>query len=578
MLPMRITLLIAGLAVFCMAAWSPTATHAQTTDDVRVLLTYEDLNGTRGELLHNDYFMPVGEPEDALHELVGRLSISPDLALSNLTGWPGFDVQFFTSGRYLVPVERDIIRSSTSNWDIILSPGTVWSEPSDRGWSRASFPFVLTGKRWNESHNGLATFLFNDTEVSSLRVQIVQEAAEWAQFDAWAILPMEYSPQRPENLDALRAEFTQSQEQRTPIRAWSELEIAAVAEPRDGFDGEATHVTTSGLVVDGVLYAHPCSTRHGDYPYCQEMRHGVYSVTKSAGAALALFWLAHVYGDEVFALRIADYLDVTADHDGWEEVTFAHVLNMMTGVGDNAPQQRAATYDFEDDEDDENFAEFAAAEGALAKLDVAFSAGNYPWGPGQVGRYNTIQTFVLSAAMDAFLKSREGPDAYLWDHITDFVLAPLGIVDAPMMHTREADGSRGVPILGWGYYPTLGEITKVAQLFQDNGAYEGRQLIDADWVQVIQLGLQAPAHALNWENEYGKYRYYMSFWYLPFRGEAGCQHSIPQMNGLGGNLVTLMPNGMIGIRLADGEDDAPGTYNAENMAVVADRLRSFCDG
>ena len=57
----------------------------------------------------------------------------------------------------------------------------------------------------------------------------------------------------------------------------------------------------------------------------------MFSVTKSLGAAVALLRLAQKYGDEVFDLKIKDYVPVTAGHDGWERVTFGDALNMATG-------------------------------------------------------------------------------------------------------------------------------------------------------------------------------------------------------------------------------------------------------
>ena len=73
------------------------------------------------------------------------------------------------------------------------------------------------------------------------------------------------------------------------------------------------------------------------------MRHGVFSVTKSLGAAVALLRLAQTYGDQVFDLKIKDYVTVTATHDGWERVTFADALNMATGIGDLAPSGSPTT-------------------------------------------------------------------------------------------------------------------------------------------------------------------------------------------------------------------------------------------
>ena len=53
----------------------------------------------------------------------------------------------------------------------------------------------------------------------------------------------------------------------------------------------------------------------------------VYSVTKSAGAAITILRLAQKYGDEVFDLKIKDYVSVTAAHDGWDEVIFRKLHN-----------------------------------------------------------------------------------------------------------------------------------------------------------------------------------------------------------------------------------------------------------
>ena len=63
-------------------------------------------------------------------------------------------------------------------------------------------------------------------------------------------------------------------------------------------------------------------------------------------------------------------------------------------------------------------------------------------------------------------------------------------------------------------------------------------------------------------------------WYMPFRGKDGCLVWIPEMSGYGGNQVVLMPNGMTGIRLADGASG--GQYDSEGMARLADDLVPFC--
>ena len=297
--------------------------EVQAPGEQRDRLTIEELlhdTPLSVELVHNAYFMPMEPSADALHELSGILAV-PVTDIHSVGGrFPSFRAEFFTYKGYLVPVYRDIIPGETGlpgktgKRNIILSPGRVWSEPGDDGWSRASFPFVLTGRIWNDSHNGIASFLYNESEVSDLRVQVVQEASPNKQYDGWAQLPLSYAPGPLENRHALEERFAGELALRIPIRPLSDLEgdpdlLAA-------FDGPAQDITVSGLVIDGVLYAQPCRTRFGDFPYCREMRHGVYSMTKTMGAALSLLRLAQKYGDGVFELRIADYLDVTADHDG----------------------------------------------------------------------------------------------------------------------------------------------------------------------------------------------------------------------------------------------------------------------
>jgi CubicO group peptidase (beta-lactamase class C family) len=169
--------------------------------------------------------------------------------------------------------------------------------------------------------------------------------------------------------------------------------------------------------MDGVLYVRGCETRYGPYPYCRQMRHGVFSVTKSLGAAVALLRLAQKYGDAVLDLKIKEYITVTAAHDGWERVTFADALNMATGIGDNAPQRESNDVLADEDTPKMRLQWLRKARTAQEKLDVSFSYGKYPWGPGAVFRYNSINTFVLAAAMDNFLKRQAWPQAHLWDMV-----------------------------------------------------------------------------------------------------------------------------------------------------------------
>jgi len=523
-------------------------------------------------LIHSDYFMPIGAAAPPRHALKGVLTIDAATMTSHSRGcvvprpMPAISAAFFTQGEHLVPAVRTILQPAGI---VILSPGRVWSEPGDRGMSRASFPFVVISEVTNEAHNGLATFLYDDTRVSALRVQIAQETASWARFDAWGQGPMRYAAGPVAGEDALRAQFVAELARETPIRAWSTLLVPAPL--RDAFDGDAAPVDVSanGLVVDGALYLKDCPTRAGPFPYCRHMRHGVFSVTKSMGAAVALLRLAEKYGDAVLGAKIKDYLTVTAAHEGWEHVTFADVLNMATGIGDLSPQR--APNDIHADENKPKMFRWSRARTARQKLDIGFSYGKYPWERGEVLRYNSTQTFILAAAMDASLKQKEGPDAHLWDMVTREVFDPIGITHAPAMHTLERDGRRGVPLLAVGLYPTVDDIAKLVTLLQNGGRHDGRQILHAGKVAEALYRTAVAGLPTGAKNRFGEGRYLLSFWSVPYRTDTDCFFQIPYMAGFGGNVVALLPNGVSVFRLADG-----ATFDLETMIRAGEAVRPFC--
>jgi hypothetical protein len=523
--------------------------------------------------VHTGYFMPLGASGPARHTLRGTLSV-PAAALGGENRGcavvrrptPAFTVEVVTHGDHLVPAVRDVLPPGRA---LILSPGRVWWEPGDGGMSRASLPFILVDRLNNAAHNGLATFLFDDTRVSALRVQIVQETALWARIDLWGQLPMTYTPGAVANEAALRAEFDEEQRRQAPMRPWSALPASAAL---DAFDGDAapTDISANGLVIDGVLHVRGCHTRWGPFPYCREMRHGVFSVTKSAAGAVALLRLAQKYGDAVLDEKLVDHFPPgTVAHAGWDGVTFADALNMATGIGNEGRERDGSVAA---DENRPPMFRWVRGESAKQKLDLALAYAKYPWNRGEVLRYNSTHTFLLAVAMDRYLKRREGPQAHLWDMVRQEVLRPIGILHAPKMHTIEADGSRGIPLLGYGLYLTVDDVAKLVTLLQNGGRHDGIQILSPG---LLAAALRRPSADVGLpngaRNRYGEGRYHLSFWSLPYRTAAGCAFQIPYMAGLGGNLVALLPNGVSVFRFADGNH-----YDLDAMVLAGESLRPFC--
>ena len=529
--------------------------------------------------VHNDYFLPLGESAPALADFSGTLAVAefemqdsiPANEPRSQSGrfFPGFEVEFFTYDDYLVPANREIMAStgSKSRWTLIFSPGKVWSESADAGYSRASFPFVMASKTSNEVHNGIATFLYDKQSVSQLFFQIVQETAAWNRNDYWGQTELAYTPGIVANETDLRNQFEQELAAQLPIRPWSDLEEMVDDRLLDAADGglEPTDISATGVVVDGVIYMQPNVTRYGEFPYGRYMRHGVFSVTKSMAAAVTLLRLAEKYGDEVFDLKIVDYVEVTARHDGWQGVTFGNAISMATGVGDQEhdPSSSYVTAD----EDQNKFLQWMQRGTADEMLDGAFQYGNYKWGPGEVVRYNSINTFVLSAAMDAYLKSKEGADADLWQMVQQEVYEPIGVFHAPIMRTWERDGSVGLPIFGYGLYPTVDDTAKISMLMHNGGTHNGKQLLSPTKLAEALYQTEEQGFSINRPNEFGESRYLHSFWSVAHCTNGNHCFQIPYMVGYGGNLTLLIPNGVTVFRYADAYNYDPEPLAALGVAL-----------
>jgi hypothetical protein len=388
----------------------------------------------------------------------------------------------------------------------------------------------------------------------------------------WGQLPMEYEPEMVAGRAEIQQSFAEELVDQLPIVEWSELEAQVdsdvLASFTEGLDPR--EISAAGVVVDGVVYLQPSRTRSGDFPYPRFMQHAGMSVSKSIGTGVAMLWLAQKYGEEVFDLRIADYLDVTADHEGWAEVTFGDVLNMATGVGDNSPNRMP--YDIDANESGPNYRRFYLGETTQEKLDAAFAAGNYTWGPNEIVRYTSSQTFVLAAAMDAFIKTKEGPDADLWERLTDAVFRPVGIHHMTMMHVPDGDGERGTPLMASGLRLTVDDAGKITTLLQNGGTHNGEQLLhpdrtaDALYRSGGLIGLPTGKSFAD-----GDQAYHASFWSIAHRAQSGSYFQVPFMSGAGGNTIFLAPNGVSTFVFTDSGQDA---YSL-NSPAVAEALRPY---
>lgn len=501
-----------------------------------------------------------------------QMQLNPGLEQPVILGrdartFPGVQLEFFTMGDVLVPVERgEMVRETSggatpSYWRVIPQFGRVWREKADGEWSRAAFPIMLVNDTENHAHQGLATFLYRPGQVTGLILQFVQQTAPYLTMHplvAWGFAPVKFSSGDATKLAARTAQAQAELADRLPAKPWAELVKTVPRGTLDGFGGPLFPKwrVAVALVRDGTLYYQESTTPYGPYPYPLEMRFGVRSVTKSVAAPLALLRLAQVYGPWVFTLKIGDY--VKGLDPKWNRVRFVDAANMVTGFGGTGTLKTHPN-DIFDGYLGGNYDAWYTAPSHAEKIKlIAANLHPYPWEPGTVMRYRDQDYYLLGAAIDGFLKSMRGPQADFWDMVQSEILTPIGIHHAPAVRTREAGGREGLMWANAGYYPSLDDLAKIALLYQSRGAYGGEQILNRELTSdllaardaIVKRGDASLGPSSAPEDETVDALYKMGFHFIRYLSADGTRHYLPSMHGSGDNEVIIYPNHMISLVMA----------------------------
>ena len=150
--------------------------------------------------------------------------------------------------------------------------------------------------------------------------------------------------------------------------------------------------------------------------------------------------------------------------------------------------------------------------------------------------------------------------------VKEDVLAPIGIMHLPISRSMEVAGAPGVPIMGWGSYPDVDAAAKIAQLLQDDGAFQGQQLLSLAKTREAMRRTSVPAYVTGHPAEH----YLHSVWTV--RTNTGsCSVDVPLMSGFGGNHVMMLPSGLSVIRFMDADD-----YEVSPTVQAVEGYRSSC--
>jgi hypothetical protein len=560
----------------------------------------EELRGAvpGGELVPNTEFTPTPEALAAHEPFAGILRVAEakmhtapnPLKSREVLGrqtalFPEAELRFFTVDGDLVPATQEVIRAGSSGrgrsfWDLIVQPGKVWSEPKDGTWSRAAFPFALVNSLEGETHNGLATFAYRGREVTNLRFQIVQQTAPFLVTDYFTAAGLAHASWRsaPASPTLVRR-YRDSLADGIAIGSWRDLAAEVGSDRLAGFDAglPPDQTVLAGLDYRGRFYLQFCSSAAGDLPWCERARFGVWSATKALANETALLRLAQKFGPEVFELKIADYVREAAVYPAWHAVRFEDAIDMATGIGNGSTRREPNNISDGYLDPSSSYDDWYRARSESAKVAAMLRTGGvYPWGPGKVARYRDQDMFVLGVAMDRFLKSREGPSASLWSMLESEVFRPIGIHYAPTNRTLEPGGRPGQPLMAFGYYPTIGDMVKIARLYQAGGRHGEAQILYTPRIRALLGAKPSIGLPTGTKTRFGETYYYNAFWMNAYRDGDRCSFQYPVMVGWGGNLVALMPGGLTAIRLAKSANDDDRSGDPSDLAIVGNRLAPFC--
>ncbi|WP_019026919.1 choice-of-anchor D domain-containing protein [Colwellia piezophila] len=476
---------------------------------------------------------------------------------------PVFDFEFIQVGSHIIPKIRGLIVSGNigapdyQDWNYIIEPGRVWNENNDNGYSRVAIPFSLQENQANCTHNGVLTFAFKDDgSITNVAVQIGGETCLYFQYDLTGLVPAQYIATNISGAATLITDYQAEVLNRLPIKAIAEL---AIDYPASGINvaniatEQASAPTTHGVLYQGVHYAATCSTRHGDYPFCEVMSLPSYSTAKTAVANMAFALLVEqnsLTRNTMISTNVGECQDgINGTAAVWSDVSIENALDMATG------NYRLSSY--EGDEGgtatvNEFFLTFSHDE------KIAHSCQRYirKATPNSHFSYHSSDTYIAGVAMDNFSSGD------LFDKLVNEVYKPLTLSPATYTTVRTED-SLADPYWSHGMTWHTDDMIKLAQLIIDRGVINGQQVLNGE----IMDDMLVKGGDIGLETYGAQSRYLNGVWTYDMGQRASplCPTGswVSYMSGYGGIGVVMFPNDAVYYFVSDSASYAFGGAEAE---------------
>jgi len=457
---------------------------------------------------------------------------------------PTIDFDFVRNGNYLIPNVRTVQRNDHPYWEWQISPGVVWQQPEDNGFSRVVFPFSLQEKNANCTHNGLLILLINGKGKTNNGIfQIGSETCAYFQFDLAGRISVDYHKSSVENAKQLVAEFNRELSTKKIVHSRAQL---IKDYPKLSLDSllakQLKGSTTSGLVINRQHYRLNCETRYGRYPYCDWLALPSYSTAKSIFAGIGLMRLQALVPnvEKVLVNKIIPECSTKQ----WQNVTLSDLLNMRTGnYLSNDPHK---------DESSNRMIGFFTSETHKQKLDKACNMFPHRAKPGKSFRYHTSDTYLAGVMLNRlFAKVSDQKDLYktllageLWPMLK---LSPL------LGESKRTYDDELQPFTGWGLTYYASDIIKIVEFLQQQKSMNKRErLLDK---KMLNSAMQNGQGNLNRDGGEANIAYNNGFWALEVGGDLGCNSPkwLPFMSGFGGITVALISPDLLYYNFADNQ-------------------------
>ena len=468
---------------------------------------------------------------------------------------PAFDFEFVQTGSHIIPKQRGLIVTGHGDWNYILEPGRVWDENGDNGYSRVSIPFALQENQANCTHNGLITFAFkNDGSITNAAVQIGGETCLYFQYDMWGLVDADYEAGSVAGASTLISAYEDEVLSRLPVKPLSEISDDYPGVIAANFASEQSqNPTTHGVYFGGVHYAATCSTRNGDYPFCEVMGLPSYSTAKTAVANFAHALLTEQNSEArhiSISANIAECQDaINGTSSIWSDVTVENALDMATG------NYRLSSYEGDEGSTavvNDFFLVFSHDE----KIKHACERYIRKAEPNTHFSYHSSDTYIAGVAMDNYYQGD------LFDKLVEEVYKPLKLSPATYTTVRTQDVTAD-PFWSHGMNWHSDDMVKLAKVINERGVINGQQVLNASimddmLIKNSDLGLETYGSESRYLN--GVWTYDMGQRATPLCPQGTW---VSYMSGYGGIGIVMFPNGAIYYYVSDSDSYAFGGAEKE---------------